>query len=83
MNECHQKFGWTFGPFKKQIVLFPGGADFMKIVIELSNIAMRTIIRRLSTSKNSSEAKALNFIQTGMIIEATESLYNYTRQILG
>lgn len=58
-------------------------ADFMKIVIELSNIAMRTIIRRLSTSKNSSEAKALNFIQTGMIIEATESLYNYTRQILG
>lgn len=65
-----------------QMVLFPGGTDFMKIVIELSNIAMRTIIRRWSTSIDSTEGKALNFIKTGMILKATESLYNSTSQFL-
>lgn len=82
MNECHRKFGWTFGPLKMQIVLFPGGADFMRIVIELSNIAMRTIIRRSSTSIDSIKANAFNFIQAGMIVEATENVYKSTSQFL-
>lgn len=82
MNECYRKFGWTSGPFKMQIVLFPGGTEFMKIVIELSNIAMRTIISRSSTTNDSTEPKALNFIHTRMILEATENLHKYTSQFL-
>lgn len=44
-NECHTNFKWNFGPFKMQVVLFPGGVEFMKIIVELTKIAMRSILK--------------------------------------
>lgn len=48
-NDCHSQFKWNFGPFKMQIVLFPGGIEFMKIVIELSKIAMHTVLKNANS----------------------------------
>lgn len=45
-NECCGKFDWHFGPFKMQVVLFPGGIEFMKIMVQLSMIAMRATLKR-------------------------------------
>lgn len=44
-NECHSNFKWNFGPFKQAIVLFPGGIDFMKIIVELSKHAMHIVLK--------------------------------------
>lgn len=44
-NEMHAQFKWHFGPFKMQTVLFPGGIEFMKIIGELSKIAMHTVLK--------------------------------------
>lgn len=44
-NACHSNFKWNFGPFKMQVVLFPGGIEFMKIVVELSKAAMLKILK--------------------------------------
>lgn len=45
-NECHSKYKWNFGPFKMQIVLFPGGIELMKIIIELSKLAMNAVLKQ-------------------------------------
>lgn len=44
-NECCGKYGWNFGPFKMQVVLFPGGIEFMKIVLQLTVVAMQMIVK--------------------------------------
>lgn len=44
-NECQKSYKWHFGPFKMQVVLFPGGVEFMKIIAELSLVAMRNILK--------------------------------------
>ncbi|XP_055322290.1 uncharacterized protein LOC129578152 [Sitodiplosis mosellana] len=44
-NECHRNFKWTIGPFKMQVVHFPGGVEFMKIIVELSKAAMHTVLK--------------------------------------
>lgn len=49
-NDCHSQYKWNFGPFKMQIVLFPGGNEFMKIIIELSKVAMHTVLRETGSS---------------------------------
>lgn len=45
-NECRSEFKWNFGPFKMQIVLFPGGIEIMKIIIELSKLAMLAVLKQ-------------------------------------
>lgn len=44
-NECQKNFKWNFGPFKMQTVLFPGGLEFMRIVNEITKMAMRTVLK--------------------------------------
>lgn len=44
-NECHAQYKWNFGPFKMQVCLFPGGIEIMKIITELTKIAMRTVLK--------------------------------------
>lgn len=45
-NECRSSFKWNFGPFKMQTVLFPGGIELMKIIIELSKLAMNAVLKQ-------------------------------------
>lgn len=44
-NDMHSQYKWPFGPFKMQTVLFPGGNEFMKIISELSKIAMHAVLK--------------------------------------
>lgn len=44
-NECYKNYKWHFGPFKMQVVLFPGGVEFMKIILELCIVAMRHVLK--------------------------------------
>lgn len=45
-NECQSTFKWNFGPFKMQTVLFPGGIELMKIIVELSKLAMNAVLKQ-------------------------------------
>lgn len=45
INECHSNFKWNIGPFKMQVVHFPGGIEFMKVIVELSKTAMLKILK--------------------------------------
>lgn len=45
LNECHKNYKWPVGPFKMQTVLFPGGVEFMKMLVELSKTAMHMVLR--------------------------------------
>lgn len=43
-NDCNSHYKWNFGPIRMQVVLFPGGIEFMKIIVELTKTAMRTVL---------------------------------------
>lgn len=40
-NELSSKYNWKIGPFKMQLILFPGGVEFMKLIQHFSNLVMR------------------------------------------
>lgn len=45
-NECHRNLKWPIGPFQMKVVHFPCGVDFMKIIVELTKLAMHAVLKQ-------------------------------------
>lgn len=46
LGKLNAKHKWKFGELKNKVVVFPGGTDFMRILVELTKLAMRVILKR-------------------------------------
>lgn len=51
--KLNAKYKLEFGELKNKIVVFPGGADFMRIVVELTKLAMRITLKRNGVTDSS------------------------------
>lgn len=49
-NELHAKHNWEIGPIKMQLILFPGGVEFMKLIQHFSNLVMSVALKRETSS---------------------------------
>lgn len=45
-NEWRLQFNWQVSEYKMQLILFPGGVEFMKLIHHISNLAMGAIVKR-------------------------------------
>ncbi|XP_031618277.1 augmin complex subunit dgt6-like isoform X2 [Contarinia nasturtii] len=79
-NECQKNYKWIFGPFKMQVVLFPGGLEFMKIVNELSKMAMRTVLRE-NDSLHLINSDGFSLHRANLKITAAERAYAEMEQM--
>lgn len=48
MNLLNEKHQLGLEAMKMQVVVFPGGVKFMKIMLKLSNFVMNEVVRRVN-----------------------------------
>lgn len=46
LNKLNAKYSLGFGEIKNKILIFPGGMEFMRVIYELSRLAMRITLKR-------------------------------------